>query len=158
MQLAGRRGIAVPVTELGASAPPEAAVEQHPLPPDSLGGGGGPTRFAGRAKTGDFPVTGVFPADAQATVRDRLVESCATCRRSTLQHLCEVVTSTWAPSATRLPWRQRPEKTVRRGLWRVCTHCGCAFPLDAAARDLAARRGGEHLDPARRGREAVGDR
>lgn len=158
MQLAGRDGVAVPETELGASAPSGEPVECLPLLPDSFGVGGPSRRAADRAKTGDFPVTGVFPADAQATVRDRLVEACPTCRSSTLQHLCDVVTSTWAPSATRLPWRQRSEKTARRSLWRVCTHCGCAFPLDAAARDLAARRGGEHLDPARRGGGAAGGR
>ena len=158
MQLAGRHGDAVPETELGESAPPEAPVDCLALPAGSLGVGGPSPRAADRAKTGDGPVAGVFPADAQATVRDRLVEACATCRSSTLQHLCDVVTSTWAPPATRFPWRQRFEKTARRGLWRVCTQCGCAFPLDAAARDLAARRGGEHLDPTRPGGRTGGGR
>jgi hypothetical protein len=137
MQLAGRHGGAVPVVDMQAevgSAPELGSAAE-----------------AGSAAPGscDPRRNGVFPVDAEARVRDHLVELCTTCRTRTPQDYYDVLSTTWVPSCSRLPWRRRPEEVERRGFWRVCTRCACVFPINAAAREMVALRGGEHFDPAR---------
>ncbi len=95
--------------------------------------------------TADPRKTGVFGPTAPTSRQDRVVADCLKCHTKTVQDHYELIVGRWfgvrGPSTA--------GKTGTRVHFSVCAICGCMFPIDDAARQYVATKGGEFFNPAK---------
>jgi hypothetical protein len=89
--------------------------------------------------------TGVFTPRTPASRGDRVMADCVHCGHQTVQDSYEMIVGRWVG----LRGPTTAGKTGTRVCFRSCTACGCLYPVDDAARQYAASKGGEFFNPAK---------